>query len=217
MRILLAEDDPVLGDGLNTILGRAGYAVDWVRDGLSAEAALAAASYDLLVLDLSLPRRSGVEVLADLRAKQNELPVLVITARDQVADRVRTLDLGADDYLVKPFDIDELCARLRALRRRSAGRSAPVIRHGDLMLDPASHHVARGGTPVDLSPREFALLQVLLECGGRVLSRERLQEAVYGWEDAIGSNAVEVHIHHLRRKLGTELIRTVRGVGYVID
>jgi DNA-binding response OmpR family regulator len=217
MRLLLVEDDPLLGDGIRAGLSQAGYTVDWIKDGRAARMALETETYALMVLDLGLPRLSGLELLHWLRETGSTLPVLILTARDTVADRVQGLDSGADDYLVKPFDLDELTARLRALLRRSGGRAAPVIRHGDLTLDPAAHAVTQAGQAVDLSPREFAILQELLENAGRVLSRERLEQSLYGWGGEVESNAVEVHIHHLRKKLGTELIRTVRGVGYVIE
>lgn len=217
MRVLLVEDDPILGDGLVAGLTAAGFTVDWMPDGESAEGALQSHAYETLVLDINLPRRSGLEVLRGLRARGDSLPVLVLTARDTVPDRVEGLDSGADDYLVKPFDLDELAARLRALQRRRHGRAAPVLTHGDLTLDPASRSVTQGGHPVNLSKREFTLLQLLLENKGKVLSRNRIEDDMYAWHQELESNAVEVHIHHLRRKLGNDLIRTLRGVGYVID
>lgn len=217
MRLLLVEDDNLLGEGIRAGLAQAGFAVDWVKDGEQARAALDSEPYALMVLDLGLPRLSGEEVLRRLRAKNNPLPVLILTARDTVADRVKGLDAGADDYLVKPFDLDELTARLRALLRRSGGRAAPVIQHGNLAVDPAAHAVTLDGAPVDLPPKEFAILLHLLENAGRVSSREQLEQSLYGWGEEVESNAVEVHIHHLRKKLGAELIRTLRGVGYMID
>jgi DNA-binding response OmpR family regulator len=217
MRLLLVEDDSILGDGIRTGLTQEGYAVDWVTDGYLAGHALQSEHYDLLVLDLGLPRRSGLDVLKELRAGGSNLPVLILTARDTVRDRVAGLDSGADDYLIKPFALDELFARTRALLRRSGERGAPVIRHGAITLDPAARKVSRDGVPVELSAREFALLQTLLENTGRVLSRTRIEQSLYAWGDEVESNAVEVHIHHLRRKLGASLIRTIRGVGYVID
>jgi len=217
MRLLLVEDDELLGNGLQVGLQQSGYAVDWVKDGQSAELFLGAGTYDLMILDIGLPKRSGLEVLKSLRGAGNPLPVLLLTARDTVEDKVAGLDSGADDYLVKPFDLDELAARIRALLRRRSGRSEPVIRHRDIVLDPASHAVTHAGRPVELAPREFAVLQQLLENRGRVLSRAQLEQNLYSWKDEVDSNAVEVHIHHLRRKLWPELIRTIRGVGYVID
>jgi len=217
MRILLIEDDRLLGDGVAAGLTAAGFVVDWVRDGEAALAALRAEAFAAVVLDLGLPRRDGLSVLASLRAAGNGVPVLVVTARDQVADKVRCLDLGADDYVVKPFDLDELAARLRALVRRASGRADGCLRHGGLVLDPAARSVMLDGLPVTLTSREFDLLRMLLDAAGRVLSRRVLEEQLYAWGEAVGSNALEVHIHHLRRKLGSELIRTVRGVGYLVD
>ena len=216
MRILLAEDDPQLGDGLTVGLRQAGFTVDWVRDGPAADVALQAEAFDLLVLDLGLPRLGGLDVLARVRARGQAVPVLILTARDAVGDKVAGLDGGADDYLVKPVDLDELAARIRALIRRSAGRSAPLLVWGELVLDPAARRLTRAGEPVELSGREFALLQMLLEGAGRVLTRSQLEQSLYGWGDEPDSNALEVHIHHLRKKLGSELIRTLRGVGYTI-
>lgn len=217
LRILLVEDDPLLGDGVRAGLAQEGYAVDWVRDGRAAQTALTPGGYDLVVLDLGLPRISGLDLLTELRSARNSVPVLILTARDSVADRVKGLDGGADDYLVKPFDLEELAARVRVLLRRRAGRSAPLIRHGDIVLDPASHDVTLRGKPVELSPREFAVLRELLENAGQVLSRARLEQSLYGWEREVESNAVEVHVHHLRRKLGGGLIKTLRGIGYMVE
>ncbi|HRP95251.1 MAG TPA: response regulator [Rhodocyclaceae bacterium] len=217
MKILLVEDDPLLGDGIAAGLAQAGFAVDWARDGHEAEAALAAGAYDAVVLDLGLPRLSGMELLGRVRASGNALPVLILTARDAVADRVAGLDAGADDYLVKPFDLAELQARLRALLRRAKGHAESVIVHGELQLDPAGHVVRFAGRPVELTAREFAILHALLLDAGRVLSKAQIEERLYGWGEEIGSNAVEVFVHHLRRKLAPGLIRTVRGVGYMID
>jgi DNA-binding response OmpR family regulator len=217
MRLLLVEDDAALGDGIRAGLRQAGYTVDWLKDGRAAQLALETEEYALLVLDLGLPRLSGLELLKWLRGAGKELPVLILTARDTVQDRVQGLDGGADDYLVKPFDLDELAARIRALLRRRSGRAVALLHHGELSLDPAARRVERAGQAVDLSPREFAVLQVLLENRGRVMSREQLEQALYGWDGEVESNALEVHIHHLRRKLGGELIRNIRGVGYVIE
>lgn len=216
MRLLLVEDDPMIGDGVQRGLRQEGHTVDWVRDGVAAEAALAEGVHEMLLLDLGLPRKSGLDLLAALRRKGGELPVLVITARDAVADRVKGLDAGADDYLVKPFDLDELSARIRALMRRRGGRASPAIELGALTLDPATREVTLSGKPVNLSGREFALLRALLERPGVPLSRARLEDRLYGWGEEVESNAVEVHIHSLRRKLGASWIRNVRGVGYLV-
>lgn len=217
MRLLLAEDDRLLGDGIVVTLSEAGYATDWVTDGQAAESALQTETYALLILDLGLPKLSGIDVLKGVRQRGQDIPVLILTARDTVTDRVQGLDCGADDYLVKPFDMDELNARLRALLRRSGGRSNPVIEHGDIVMDPAAHVVTQSGHAVDISPREFAVLRMLLENRSKVMSRARLEEGLYSWGDEVESNAVEVYVHHLRRKLGAPLIRTIRGVGYTID
>lgn len=214
MRLLLVEDDAMLGEDLSAGLKREGYAVDWVRDGYQAETALIHEDYVLMLLDLGLPRKSGLEVLKGLRARQNRLPVLILTARDAVEDRVTGLDAGADDYLVKPFDLKELAARLRALIRRSAARVSTQIEFGTLTLDPATRTVSFRGTPVALSAREFALIAALLERPGAVLSRAQLEDKLYPWGEEIESNAVEVHIHHLRKKLASELIQNIRGVGW---
>lgn len=216
MRILLVEDDELLGDGIEAGLKQAGYAVDWVRDGMAGELALANEHYDAAVLDINLPRQSGLDVLKKRRAQHDATPILLLTARDGVHDRVTGLDSGADDYLIKPFALAELTARLRALTRRGSGRSNPTIVHGTLTLDPAAHQVRQNGLEVALSPREFSLLELMLEKRGHVLSKAQLESALYGWGEEVESNSVEVHIHHLRRKLGSELIRTLRGVGYMI-
>jgi len=214
MRLLLVEDDPMIGASVQSGLRQEGYTVDWVRDGSAADLAVANGVYELILLDLGLPRKSGLDLLAGLRKKGLAVPVLVITARDSVADRVRGLDAGADDYLVKPFSLDELSARIRALMRRQVGRASPVIEHGALSLNPATHEVFLNGAPVKLSGREFALLHALLEQPGVPLSRAQLEERLYGWDEEVESNTVEVYIHSLRRKLGNEWIRNVRGVGY---
>ena len=215
-KIMLVEDDPMIGAGVQSGLRQEGHTVDWVRDGKAAELALASGVHEMLLLDLGLPHKSGLELLSGLRRQGLDLPVLVITARDSVADRVKGLDAGADDYLVKPFDLDELSARIRALMRRRAGRASPRIEHGPLTLDPATHQVTLNGDPLALSAREFALLHALLEQPGVPLSRAQLEERLYGWNEEVESNSVEVYIHALRRKLGAEWIRNVRGVGYRI-
>ena len=217
MRVLLVEDDRLLGDGLQAGLADAGHAVDWVREGEAAVAALGSERFAAVVLDLGLPRRDGLSVLEWLRGQGDDTPVLILTARDGVGDRVKGLDLGADDYVVKPFDLDEIAARLRALVRRANGRTRPLVQHGGLILDPAARSVTLDGEPVVLTGREFELLQLLLDNAGRVLTRRTLEEQLYNWEEAVESNALEVHVHHLRRKLGASLIRTVRGVGYMVD
>lgn len=216
MRILLVEDDRMIAEGVRKALRGEGFAVDWVQDGDAALTAATSETYDLVLLDLGLPKRDGLDVLRSLRARGNALPVLIVTARDAIADRVKGLDAGADDYLVKPFDLDELGARMRALIRRQAGRCESVIRHGPLTLDPSAHQVTLDGAPVALSAREFALLEALLARPGAVLSKTQLEEKMYGWGEEIGSNTVEVYIHALRKKLGADLIRNVRGLGYMI-
>lgn len=216
MRILVVEDDPLLGDGIQAGLTQAGFAVDWVRDGVAAEAALKTEPYAAAVLDLGLPRLSGMDLLRRLRSSGNTVPVLILTARDAVPDRVAGLDAGADDYLVKPFDLDELAARLRALIRRRHGAAVPVLEVAGVELDPAAHRVRFRGRPVELAPREFALLKELMLNAGRVLSRQSLEQRLYAWGEEVESNAIEVHVHHLRRKLAPELIRTIRGVGYLM-
>ncbi|NOY70953.1 MAG: response regulator [Gammaproteobacteria bacterium] len=217
MRLLIAEDDKLLGDGIRNGLRQEGYAVDWVEDGATAELAMKTETYDLVILDIGLPKKTGLEVLKNMRSRGDQLPVLLLTAFDRIEDRILGLDSGADDYVVKPFDLDELSARIRALLRRNSGRSAPVMEHGDIVVDPASHVVTKNGRGIDISPREFALLLTLLDNEGRVVSRSRLEEGLYAWNEEVESNTIEVHIHHLRKKLGSELIRTIRGVGYIID
>lgn len=216
MRILLVEDDPMLGDGLRAGLRQLGFQVDWVRDGEAAERELACGVYAAGVLDLGLPRKDGLEVLQALRARGVATPVLVLTARDAVPDRIRGLDLGADDYVVKPVDLHELGARLRSLVRRAHGQMQDSLRSGAVVLEPAARRVSLNGQTVALSTREFDLLHALMRNAGRVMSREQLEEQLYSWGHEVDSNAVEVHIHHLRRKLQPELIQTVRGVGYVV-
>lgn len=217
MRILLAEDDVLLGDGLRAGLRQLGFLVDWVRDGDAAERELCAQPYAAAVLDLGLPRKDGLEVLAAVRQAGVTVPVLVLTARDAVRDRVRGLDVGADDYVVKPVDLHELGARLRALVRRSHGQPRETLTAPDVVLDPAARTVLRAGETVSLSAREFDLLHTLMLNAGRVLSREQIEQHLYSWGQEVESNAIEVHVHHLRRKLGSDLIQTIRGVGYVLS
>ena len=216
MRVLLAEDDMLLGDGLRAGLRQAGFEVDWVRDGDAAERELRAEPYAAAVVDLGLPRRDGLDVLARVRGAGVRMPVLVLTARDAVPDRIRGLDLGADDYVLKPVDLDELSARLRALVRRAHGRAEQTLHARGVTLDPAARRVTHDGDDVALSQREFDLLHLLMLNAGRVLSREQLERRLYGWGREVDSNAVEVHVHHLRRKLGPGHIETVRGVGYLV-
>lgn len=214
MRLLLVEDDLMIGESVRQGLHQDGFAVDWVQDGRAAELALDNKVYDLLLLDLGLPKKEGLDVLKALRHRANKIPVLILTARDAVADRVKGLDAGADDYLVKPFDLDELAARIRALLRRQSGRADPVIQIGKLTLNQATHEVTFRGKAISLSAREFALLEAFLDRPGAVLSPEQLEEKLYGWGEEVESNTVEVHIHALRKKLGQEFIKNVRGVGY---
>ncbi len=216
MRILLVEDDGLLGDGIQAGLRQTGFTVEWVRDGLAAEAALAVEPFAAIVLDLGLPGLSGIEVLRRLRAARNRTPVLILTAQDAVDDRIRGLDAGADDYAVKPFDLGELAARLRALIRRGDGRATPTLTVGDLALDPAGRTVTLAGAAVELSAREFAILHLLMRHAGNVLTRAQLEEQLYEWGQEVESNTVEVFIHHLRRKLGAGRIKTIRGVGYLL-
>lgn len=216
MRLLLVEDDPLLGEGLYTGLTRENYNVDWVKNGEMAVAAVDTIKYDSLILDIGLPKISGLEVLKIIRGKGNQIPVLILTAQDGLNDRVNGLDSGADDYLVKPFEFSELCARIRALTRRARGLSEQLMRYKEITLNPAAHTVTKNGEPVNLSRREFALLEEFLAARGRVLSRAHLEDKLYSWGDEIESNAIEVHIHHLRKHFGAELIKTVRGIGYMV-
>lgn len=217
MRLLLVEDDPMIGKAVRQGLTAAGFCVDWVQDGRAAELAIANQVYQTVILDLGLPRQDGLAVLAAARSRRNPVPVMIATARDAVADRVAGLNAGADDYLVKPYDLDELIARARALVRRHAGNATPVLECGALRVDPVARTVRLDGQLVVLSAREFSLLEALMQKPGAVLSRDRLEDAVYGWSAELGSNAVEVHLHHLRKKLGADRIRNVRGVGYCVS
>ena len=216
MRLLLIEDDPMIGRAVRHGLAQAGFTVDWVTDGHSGQAAAANGVYDAVVLDIGLPRLDGLTLLQELRARRDAVPVLITSARDAVPDRIAGLNAGADDYLLKPFDLDELIARLRALLRRHAGAASSVMTVGTLSLDAVQRTVTQNGCELSLTAKEFALLEALLRRPGAVLSRERLEESIYGWGEEIGSNAVEVHLHNLRRKLGGNVIRNVRGVGYRI-
>lgn len=216
MRILLAEDDPILGDGLRTGLRQLGFQIDWVRDGVAAERELISGEYAAAVLDLGLPHKDGLEVLQAVRDKKNTTPVLILTARDAVRERIRGLDLGADDYLIKPIDLHELAARLRAIVRRVHGQLQDVLQHGELKLDRSARQVTMSGKAINLSTREFDLLNVLMLSIGRVLSRDQLEQQLYSWGYEVESNAIEVHIHHLRKKISADMIQTVRGVGYTI-
>lgn len=216
MKILLAEDDPMIGTSVEQGLRQTGFTVDWARDGKAAEEALLNGTYALLLLDLGLPRQDGLALLQKIRRQGNPVPVLIVTARDAVADRVSGLNLGADDYLVKPFDLDELIARVHALTRRKSGRAQSEICLGGLYLDALKREVRLDGELLTLSAREFSLLEALLEHPGKVLSREQLEQCLYGWQEEVNSNAIEVHLHNLRRKLGMNWVRNVRGVGYKI-
>ncbi|MFQ2714452.1 response regulator [Aeromonas caviae] len=216
MRILLVEDDVMLGDGMVDALRSSGYTVDWLQQGMQALSALKSEEFAALVLDLNLPDIDGISLLRKLRREGQTLPVLILTARDALDDRVLGLDAGSDDYMVKPFALQELNARLRALVRRSKGQAQAVLEYGELQLFPASQQVTYRGEPVKLTPHEYKLLQELITQSGRVLSRDQLQQSLYGWDEGAESNAVEVHIHHLRKKFFPELIRNIRGVGYIV-
>ena len=217
MRLLLLEDDTALGEGICDGLRQAGYTLDWLRDGVSGLHALQHEGFDLVILDLDLPRLDGIELLRRVRAGGNSLPVLILTARDSLDDRITGLDAGADDYLVKPFDLNELKARLRALLRRSAGRATVLIEHAGVSLDPATRQVHYNGVEVILTPKEYRLLHELLAQPGKVVTRERLTQLLYGWDEEPESNTLEVNIYHLRKKLFNGLIRTVRGIGYLVE
>lgn len=216
MRLLLVEDDPMIGESIEEGLRGESYAVDWVRNGREVELALAGVAYDLMLLDLGLPGKQGMDVLRATRARGDDLPVLIITARDGTPARVEGLDAGADDYLVKPFDLDELLARIRALLRRRVSRTRSIIEHGNLRLDLASHEATLAGQPVKLSAREFSVLRALLDNPGSVVSKAQLEEKLYGWNAEVESNTVDVYVHHLRKKFGSDFIKNVRGVGYKI-
>lgn len=216
MRILLVEDDDMIGAAVQQALHIEGYALNWVQDAANAEMTLATETYELVLLDLGLPDYSGLSVLTNLRKRGNDVAVIILTARDTVAERIEALDIGADDFLVKPFDLDELSARIRAVQRRLQGRAEPLLKHGKLILNPASHVCTMNDVKVDLSAREFTLLQALMECPDRVLSRTQLEEHLYPWGSEVESNTIEVHIHHLRKKLGSRSIHTLRGVGYLL-
>ncbi len=216
MRLLLVEDDLMIGESVLDILRSEGYAVDWVKDGEMASTTLETQDYDLVLLDLGLPKQDGLAVLRKLRARRNRTPVLIATARDAVGQRVQGLDMGADDYIVKPYEIDELLARIRALIRRASGRAEPVYEHLGVSIDPATREVLVDGISVSLASREWAILELLLARPGAVLSRKQLEDKLYSWKDEVSSNAVEVYIHGLRKKLGPHLIQNVRGVGYMI-
>jgi len=216
MRVLLVEDDGMIAQGLQTALRQGGFAVDWMDDGARASAALKTSAFDVVLLDLGLPRRDGIEVLRELRRRGDATPVIILTARDEIQHRIAGLDAGADDYVVKPFDLDEVMARMRSVLRRAAGRGDSIIQHGDLRIDPAARTIERSGSPVSLSAHEYAVLEALLQRPGAVLSRTQLEDRLYGWDEQIGSNAIEVYVHGLRRKLGGDVIRTLRGVGYFV-
>ncbi len=216
MRLLLVEDDPMIGEAVQDLLRAEHYAVDWVRDGDAADTALRTSAYDLVMLDLGLPKRDGIAVLRDLRTRKDRTPVLVATARDAVAQRIEGLDAGADDYVLKPYDLDELLARIRALLRRASGRAEPVYEHKGVSINPSTREVSVNGVPVVLSGREWAVLEPLLARPGLVLSRQQLEDKLYGWGDEVSSNAVEVYIHGLRKKLGPDILLNVRGVGYLV-
>jgi len=216
MRVLLVEDDGMIAQGLQTALRQAGFAVDWMDDGVRAAAALKTSAFDVVLLDLGLPRRDGIDVLRELRQRGDTTPVIILTARDEIQHRIAGLDAGADDYVVKPFDLDEVMARMRSVLRRAAGRGDSIIQHGELRMDPAARTIERSGSPVSLSAHEYAVLEALLQRPGAVLSRTQLEDRLYGWDEQIGSNAIEVYVHGLRRKLGGDVIRTLRGVGYFV-
>ena len=216
MRILVVEDDPMLGKAIKNALENENNVVDLVTDGESCESALVTASFEIVILDINLPDKSGLEVLKKLRAEKNPIPVLILTARSAILQKIEGLDFGADDYLTKPFDLAELLARIRSLTRRSKGIAEPIFSYDDIKLNPANHSVSKAGEALDLSPKEFAILKMLLENIGKTVSKSRLEDLLYSWDDAIESNTIEVHIHYLRKKIGYNFIKTLRGVGYLI-
>ncbi len=216
MRLLLIEDDPLLGDGLRAGLTQAGYRVEWINNGATALRAVRSDHFDLMVLDLGLPQVDGLEILREVRSRGDNTPILILTARDALQSRIAGLDGGADDYLTKPFDLEELSARLRAIHRRSIGESTPQLQYQNIVLDPAARTVTQDGTAVELTRNEFSILELLLNKVGQVITRTQLEESLYGWDEGAESNTIEVHIHHLRKKLGKTVIQTVRGVGYRI-
>lgn len=217
MRLLLVEDDELLGDAVKAGLTQFGYVVDWLKDGEAARAAVKSESFELIILDLGLPKLSGLGFLQSIRHDGNATPVIILTARETVEDRIKGLDSGADDYMTKPFDLNELSARVRALVRRSQGRADAILQYRNITIDPAAHAVYVDDILVNVPRREFALLQKLLENSGQVLSREQLMQSIYGWDEDVDSNALEVHIHNLRKKLNANFIRTIRGVGYMVE
>lgn len=217
MRLLLIEDDELLGDAVKTGLIQCGYVVDWLKDGESAKLAITIESFELIILDLSLPKLSGLALLKNIRQNGHKTPVIILTARESIENRIEGLDAGADDYMIKPFDLNELSARIRALTRRSQGRADTLIQYQNIVLDPAAHTVLLDNKEVNISRREFALLQKLLENHGHVLSREQLMQSIYGWDEDLDSNVLEVHIHNLRKKLNADFIRTIRGIGYIAE
>jgi two-component system response regulator QseB len=217
MRLLLVEDDELLGDALKTGLTQFGYIVDWLKDGETARTAMRAESFELVILDLGLPKLTGLRLLQLIRQTGDRTPIIILTARESIENRIQGLDMGADDYMVKPFDLNELSARIRALIRRSQGRADTVIQYQNITLDPAAHTVMQDEQIVNVPRREFALLQKLLENCGQALSRDQLMQSIYGWDEDVDSNALEVHIHNLRKKLNANFIRTIRGVGYMAE
>ena len=217
MRLLLVEDDELLGDAVKTGLTQFGYIVDWLKNGEIARQVIKTEAFDLIILDLSLPKISGMTLLQTIRQSNNKTPVIILTAQESIDDRIKGLDAGADDYITKPFDLNELGARVRALTRRAQGRADTTLQYANITINPAAHSVLMDGQPINVPRREFALLQKLIESSGQVLSREQLMQSMYSWDEEVDSNALEVHIHNLRKKLNANFIRTIRGVGYLID